>query len=299
MKAREEWIISIERAASLDAARPMASYEHMQRLLLAGIAGFFVGLLIFAVTREVYFAFSERDPIMLVNASLRAVGSLSWVDTTLVTGVAAVLAAAFSIREVRKQIRSTEIAAEKQIDHASRLHAEIRDSKRDAARSSLPLALSSICEYSEICTRQLAGILPHVREGRVPRSFKYPDFPRLPDNAISAIKETIEFIDEADRKTFARLISRIQVQHSRIRGLPDESRATSGVSRVNLDAYIIDSAIVYAQASELFDFARYDTDVVPDQISDEALGSAFSVAQIYGSLKDRLMERAQRRVSSP
>lgn len=270
----------------------------MLRLLLAGIAGFLIVLLIFAVTREVYFAFMERGPIAVLSTSMSAVGKLAWVDTTLVTGVAAVLAAAFSIREVRKQIRSTEIAAEKQIDHASRLHAEIRDSKRDAARSSLPLALSSICEYSEICTRQLAAILPHVQGDVVPRSFEYPDFPRLPDNAISAIKETIEFIEQSDRKTFARLISRIQVQHSRIRGLPDESRATRGVSRLNLETYIIDSAIVYAQASELFDFARYDTDVVPDDISDATLGSAFSVSQIYGSLKDRLMERARRRISS-
>lgn len=289
--------MSIERNA-LDADQAMTSYGLMVRFSLVAIAGFFVGLFIFSVTREVYFAFSEFGALALINSSLRAVGRLGWIDTTLVTGAAAVAAAALSIREVRKQIRSSEIATQKQIDHASMLHEHVRNSKRDAARSSLPLALSSICEYSEICTRMLAGMLSHMQSDRVPRTFEFPEFPRLPENAISAIKETIEFIEESDRKTFARLISRIQIQHSRIRGLPHESRATIGVSRVNLEAYIIDSAIVYAQASELFDFARYETDVVPDQISDETLGSAFSVSQIYGSLKDRLMVRAQQRVSS-
>lgn len=266
----------------------------MWKLLLTALGGFIGGLFAYAVGREIVWVFQTRPAGLVIDDTLSAVGSLRWVDTTLVTGLAAVGAAYFSVYWVRRQIASASADTQKQIDHANWLHDELRKSKRDAARVTLPLALSAVCEYSEECARRLAALLPHVRGFTLPRAHPLPDMPSLPDNAIAVIKEVVEFVEEADRAVFAHLVRRIQVQNTRVRGLADEALVTRGIARPNLEAYIVDSILVYAQASDLFDFARYRTNEVSQELGEDSLGGAFASARIHGELRDRLADNARR-----
>ncbi|AYG65784.1 hypothetical protein CCGE531_07065 [Rhizobium sp. CCGE531] len=107
------------------------------KVLLAGIVGSVLGLLLFAVGREVWFAFQERPTPEVFDAAFDAVGSLRWIDTTLVTGLAAVAAAFVSVRAVHRQIDS-----DRQME-ADRIAAQPA-----ASRATLPLVLSRICRYA-------------------------------------------------------------------------------------------------------------------------------------------------------
>jgi len=266
----------------------------MARIAAAGI-GFLIGLMVFAVGREIAFAFVSRPALVVISGAVAAIGSLRWVDTTLVTGVAAVTAAALSIREIRRQVSAAAEDTQKQIDHSLSLQKQQTDAKRDAARVALPLALSSICEYAEISTRELLHLLRAFKITSLPPKHPLPDFPRLPDDAIATLKETVEFVEYRDRLAFAHLLRQIQILNSRTRGLPEEARVRRGLARTNIEDYINDGILVYAQASDLFDFARYETDTTPIALSEQSLGAAFAVAGIHGELRDNLKARARRK----
>ncbi|MDW9544267.1 hypothetical protein GOA55_18985 [Sinorhizobium meliloti] len=261
------------------------------------LAGLAAGILIIAACIEAVRAGAERGWLGTFDSFLWWIGRFKWLYDyqTLITGCAAVLAATWSVRAVRDQIKSSDAAVQKQIDYAARIEKDRIEAKRDAARVTLPLALSGICDYAESSGRHFEALRKKSIAGRLPRGHALPEFPALPDNAISAIKETVEFVDIQDRRVFAHLVRRIQVQSARIRGLADETRMSRGIARANIESYLVDCILIYAQASDLFDFARAETENVPLELSNDALSSAFAVLGIYDDdVRARLREQALR-----
>ncbi len=214
---------------------------------------------------------------------MRSVGRLGWVDTTLVTGLAAVTAAYFSVSAVRQQIQQERS-----------LEDERRDAKLHAARSVLSLSLSNLCDYATTCAQLNHTILLQCVGDRLPRNVNIPDFPPVPDTPISILKEMVELSPKNHGMVFARLASRLQVQSSRLRGLKRERRRGHPPSKDTIEAYIIDSLEIYARCTALFDYARFKLMSEPTDLVDGDLRSALNNVGIFSRVRSDLAERCQR-----
>ncbi|MBY5760931.1 hypothetical protein HFO07_30525 [Rhizobium leguminosarum] len=243
-----------------------------------------IGLLVFAIGREVWWAFSAQPWGVVVSRSVTAVGSLRWIDTTLVTGLAAVGAAFVSIKAVRDQIRQAE-----------QIEADRNRARHDAARAVLPLALSGICQYAIACSAELRTLMNQCRDNRLPSNAAIPTFPDLPPGAIESLKEFIEYSSEQDRKFVAALVSKIQVQMARLQGMRSDHPRGTMVLRANIEDHILDAAEIYGRASALFNFARGDSDEMPTQLNAVDVYPALSAFGIWDMSREGLAERISRR----
>lgn len=268
----------------------------MKKLLLAGVVGFAIGVFLFAVGREVVRAFAGQSASAAISHVLSAVGSLQWVDTTLVTGLAAVIAAVLSIRAVREQIAADERAVRLQLLQTKELDELTKKAKHTAIRAVLPLALSAVCRYAHECAVVCTSTVPKLENGQRLRPEDRPqDIPSLPASVIDVIKEMIEFGGAADREYLAKLISSIQVQAARLSSIGVKATGTGPTLtlRENILGNVLDAAEVYAYASSLFHYARDHTKPVPNKLEIEGLRTAINIVSGYGALTDEIQSKAQ------
>lgn len=247
-----------------------------------------------AVAREIVFAFEARPTSLVIGDVFSAVGSLRWVDTTLVTGLAAVTAAALSIMEVRRQIERSDAAVQRQIDHAAAMQSELRQSKRDAARVALPLALSQICDYATTCARETHDLLPHCKRERLPTTHELPKYPEIPQSVVDVLKEIVEHVEPQYRDVFAKLASTMQIQRARLRGGARDMAGGFGMGKEDILSHIVDALEVYARASALFDYARFEPGAVPEDIRPGATASAIHNVGIFSRFEQDIAEKAGR-----
>jgi len=259
--------------------------------------GLGAGLTAICAIVEVLKAITAHSGAEILFAVTKYVGRFEWLETyqTLITGGVALLAASMSVQAIRLQIDASNAATQKQIDNDVELERRRLEAKRDAARAMLPMALTVICEYAESSARLLIHQIDLCKNGRLERNYKFPEFPSVPSEAILFLRDAIEYSDPAHRIVFARLIQRIQILSSRVRGLPSESRRSRGVPELNLEAYLVDSALAYAQASELFLYARFEVEAISPSIDRKEIRTAFSLLGIHDEEKRaRLVEQAFR-----
>lgn len=243
--------------------------------------GILIGLLAFPVLRRVALAFQARQAGEVINDAISAIGSLKWIDTTLVTGLAAVIAGALSIKAIRNQIEQVE-----------RLEVDRMDAKRTAARAVLSVTLSTICDYSATCSKITHDLLPHCRRGRLPDEYKLPEYPELPSSAISVIKEIVEYVEPQHRMVFAELASSMQVQRSRLRNVSKDFAGGFGLKESDLLQYVVDALEVYARATALFDYARFEPKAVPKNIERGGIVGAIHSAGIFSRFEQQIAEKA-------
>ena len=184
---------------------------------------------------------------------------------TLIAGMTAMAAAWWSVSAIHLQIAQTD-----------RSETDRRESRRAAARATLPLALSAISHYAEDCSRILHQLVNNCIHGSLPTSVLVASFPAPPIEAISSLKEMTELAKPSERRTIAALLCKIQIQWSRVSSLANERRrASSIVADLNLKSFIIDTAEIQARADAIFDFARLKSDTIPtEEVSRQQVGRA-------------------------
>ncbi|MBY5349572.1 hypothetical protein [Rhizobium leguminosarum] len=246
--------------------------------------GILIGLPVFAICREIWWAFAARGPAVLISETLSAIGSLKWVDTTLVTGFAAVTAAYLSVAAVRDQIKQAE-----------QIERNRNQARHDATRAILPLALSGICQYAIECSAQLRDLGNLCWRGRLPPDVDIAAFPDLPLGAIATLKEFIEYSSQHDRRLVAKMVSTIQVQTARLQGMRSDRPRGTIVLRINIDDHILDAAEIYGRATALFEYARRDTDHMPNDLCAQDVYPALSAFGIWDMSREGLAERISRR----
>lgn len=256
----------------------------------AFVAGFASGLFLFAVGREVWWAFARRPAGAVISDALSAIGSLRWVDSTLITGMAAVSAAALSVREVRRQIRSSDAASRQQIDHATVLENQRRDARRAANRGVLPLTLAALSQYAEVNAGLLDGLRDSTVREVLPKGTKIPSFADLPSGIIAALKEMIESVEPSERGAFTRLLMDVQIESSRLSSIEHSSRRGGTITADNIDAYILGQAAIYARTAALYDFGRFKTEHVADKITKKQVASALFLVGVH-EIREDLIER--------
>ncbi|MBB2832395.1 UNVERIFIED_ORG: hypothetical protein GGD51_002524 [Rhizobium esperanzae] len=268
----------------------MRRFYLRMKIALAALVGFFVGLLVFAVGREIIWAFEARPSWDVISDAVAAVGSLRWIDTTLVTGLAAVCAAAFSVVEIRRQIRASNTAVQQQIDHATKLEEERKEARRAANRAVLPLTLAALSQYAETN----AGLLENLRSictaNLLPDNVAIPVFADLPGESIGALKEMVETAHPRDRPAFNRLLVDVQVESSRLSGIHVSHRRGGIITASNIDAHIIGQAALYARTAALYDFGRSQSGQAPHEITKRQVASALFLVGAH-QVREELIER--------
>lgn len=239
--------------------------------------GFVLGILSISVAIETVIKVSERGATGAFFSTLEWIGTFQWLQDyqTLITGVGAVCAAWLSVRAIRDQIKSSEDAANKQIKHSADMEATRVDAKRAAARAVLPLALSTLTEYSTETSEKLVNVLQQCNEGRFPKTAILPSFVEFPEEIISSIKEMIEYAAPDDRNYFWQTLLRVQVLRARLKGLTDAHlKPHSNITKNNIQAYILDSVEITTRAGALFDFGRGAKDRPPGFVTRDQMQSA-------------------------
>ncbi|MDI5929926.1 hypothetical protein [Rhizobium leguminosarum] len=250
------------------------------KVALAALVGFLLGLLLFAIGREIWWAFAARPVGEVVSKALAAVGSLGWIDTTLITGIAAIGAAYLSVRAVHAQIKQAE-----------QIETERNAAKRAANRAVLPISLAALSQYAEANTSLLKGLLESCVEQLLPKTIRIPHFAQIPSGVVAALKEMVEYLGDTERKAFIHLLVAIQVQSSRLAALAEEHGRGQLTLATNLESYIIGQAEIYARAASLYNFGRGAADEIPLGLKRSEIGSALFLIGIRDSLKDELVER--------
>jgi hypothetical protein len=252
--------------------------------------GFPVGLLSFAVLREVVWAFQARPAGEVLSFAISKVGRLGWIDTTLVTGLAAVTAAALSVREVRRQIRSSNAASTQQIVHSTKLDQARRDARRAANRAVLPLTLAALSQYAETNAHLLVSLREKVNNGILPKGSAIPTFTNLPSGIIAALKEMIETVEPSERRAFTRLLMDIQVESSRLSGIEHSNKRGGIITTSNIDAHILGQSAIYARTASLYDFARGKTEEATDKITKKQVATGLFLVGVH-EIREDLIER--------
>lgn len=189
-----------------------------------------------------------KDPI---SSMLLAAYELALAWQTLVGALVALIAALWTIRVMRDQMRAD----------TDRHHDALRR-KRLAARAMMPDALSALGAYVRGCAAYLIGNTDAL--------------PAEPTASITALKEVIEFIDDKAAERTFELVSWYQVFKARMSAdLPSSERAEFADRQW-------DAALFCAYVNSLFDYARNEADDVDtsppsrDEMMD-ALKNAFTL----------------------
>src|ERR1051326_9353125 len=99
--------------------------------------------------------------------------------------------------------------------------------------------------------------------------------PPFPPDATRALSEVIEAASNEVAGVISELLSRLQVQTVRLRGMKEDAVAgTPGrrnILKLELERYIIDIADIYARCEALFAYARREADTASAYLSGDDL----------------------------
>jgi hypothetical protein len=210
-----------------------------------------------------------------------------WINRyqTLVTGLLAFVGAAATVWYLRRQI--------KQVDDIEALQ---RSRDNYAARSILPIALSSICEYAEDSIRALNEFDPEEHDA------SRFSLPHLPPDLIEPLRECIRYSDQPQAKQIADLLNWLQVQNTRQRGLQSDLMRKSLnriISHHDVDKAIIDAADLYVYASRLFDYGRRPEEGDKIKPTLREVTTALAVSGIWDHDRPKMQEYLRLTRSAP
>lgn len=186
---------------------------------------------------------------------------------TLIAGTLAIAAAFIGGLFINRQIRQTE-----------RIERQRLERRHAALRAMMPLALSDLMGYCYAAAAQLRAIYSGSRDGIIPDGNINPRFPSVPAEPLILFRDLIEVSDSNFCHLLAKLLAKIQLQSSRVRGLENaefQTRPSMHLSST-IEQYIIDTATLYAYAAVLFEYARAETNSVPSFVEWASVHSALN-----------------------
>jgi hypothetical protein len=210
----------------------------------------------------------ETAKIWLLAFFIAAPGFFSnW--QTLIAGLLALIGAGWTVRNIRRQIEQTDDLERKR---------QQRDER--AARAALPLALNELTQYCDDCIRLLVRYVP-AKRGESEIVEPTLSAPAVPDGIISTFQAIARNEDTGIANEVAGVLSRLQIQSARLRGLVLRSIA-EGRGRMSFQEgcyCIFDAADLHAHANRLFGYPR-DLDGLRKFATEAELKSALRSAGI-------------------
>ncbi|MEM6411548.1 MAG: hypothetical protein AAF683_08425 [Pseudomonadota bacterium] len=193
-----------------------------------------------------------------------------WLNQTLFAGALAAYAAWRTVTAIRAQIRQERELFERKLVQEKEQRADDLDRKLQASIAGLPLALTEINKYTELCILRL---LQYVSDDgdvhgdinfdvEFDRDLQQLDSSRpiFPIEALRIVQSTIEYADLSDAKKMQTLISFAQIQKSRFESTLDslhgDNRFCSAITNMDLAKDIRDALALQKIVSAAYGFAR-------------------------------------------
>lgn len=208
---------------------------------------------------------------------------ISWLYNwqTMLTGIGAIGAAAWSVHYLRKQIEQADLAEKSR-----------RRRRLAAMRSRLQMALSDITQYANEAIALLKRYMDAVDAGQRTDDVAATSRPIIPEAAVLALEAVIEATDDDEfAGVVAETISQMQVLNTRLGGLPTEA-TSSGI--YNLHAYLMGAAKVHAYVSMMFPYARREVEEPPKKLDWSQVRSGLFLNDLYEEHYEELYAFIQR-----
>ncbi len=188
---------------------------------------------------------------------------------TLITGLAAFGAAVLTVRVMSRQARDES------------------DRKKRAARAMMPATLAGVQDYCVASIRWLKQARPIADQimAQSVRSALNP-LPALHEATVNSLRDCVEHLDVGPSTFVSELLSKMQVQQSRMSGLFDYMKNNNLDDPVRtslkreVDQYIADSVGISAYALALLPYARRETEGTPKKPGVEAIEHAFKQCEL-------------------
>lgn len=185
---------------------------------------------------------------------------------------------------------------------------KLRRRRERAARAVTPLALTQICAWAQETMLLWREAARRIQAGPYERTFGermgepgVPDpaemvFPKVPDLPVRDIQAMIEACSKAQARPYIALLQVLQVQQSRAAGyVADVSNPHTGITAEYCLRQVVETAEVYARASDLFDHARDKEAEEETVVTRQQIRTALNLAQFYEGANEDLTEIADRR----
>ena len=199
---------------------------------------------------------------------------------TLIAGVIALVAAAVSFWMIYQQILQARKFAEEENDREQR-----------AARPILSFVMVSLLNYSQHCYKVLRlsyrDLIPNSN-GFVPYPRLDGEIPNVPAGVFEAIKENLKYGTPSAISVLSRLLSKLQIQNSRMLQLKDNESKDEFHSLRELHVYAADSLELITYCVRMFAYSRSEIDEVDTEINSGHLIHAAVETEIFAS-QDPLM----------
>lgn len=205
------------------------------------------------------------------------------VASTFVAGVAIVVSIS-ALRAAKDQVEF----GRKQLELVRRHEEERREARLNAMRAALNPTLSSLCAWAETVSASLRDL---PVKNPIPRAEKEKFAPpKVSETDLGLIVSVIEAADDDNvRRRLNRLISNIQVLTSRLTLISNVRNGLSVMAN-DVDVYLLDAAIIYAQATSCFGYARRTQDTVAPLTWDN-VDTAMMSLSFHGPRFNTLIER--------
>lgn len=185
---------------------------------------------------------------------------------------------------------------------------ELRLRRERAARAVTPLALTQICAWAEETMSSWREAARRIEAGPFERTFGenmgepgVPDpadvvFLKVPDSAVRDIQAMIEACSKDEAKPYVALLQVLQVQQTRAAGyVADINSPRSAMAAEYCLGQVVETAEVYARASDLFEHARDEGAQNETQVSRQQIGTALYLARAYEDMYPGLAGIADRK----
>jgi hypothetical protein len=147
-----------------------------------------------------------------------------------------------------------------------------------AARAGLSHALSDLSEYLQNAARYASDVHRLATVGVVPTAKLATDPPELPASAIAALREVILASSVREARPFAALLIDLQIQRANLRSLSDKvATSPNSILQHEIEVLLARTVIADARMYEMFRYARFEIEKVPDEI---ARSTVFNSARV-------------------
>lgn len=197
--------------------------------------------------------------------------------------------------------------AQEQAARERRKEEEIRHRRDRAARAITPLALTQICAWAEGTMSSWHEAARRIQAGPFEQTFGEdmgeggaPDpagvtFSTVPDAAVRDIQAMVEACSAAEAKPYVALLQVLQVQQTRANGYRADINSPRAVMAAEYClGQVIETAEVYARASQLFNHARDRSAEDETPVTRQQIGTALYLARAYEDLYPDLKRVADR-----
>jgi len=214
---------------------------------------------------------------------------------TLLAGTLAIVASAFAARAVVIQTASAELAEQKRLTAAAK-ETELQTTRAlIAARSVMPMTLNALAEYAEAVAEASMTVIARAPGHRIRLTAdRLPSLPNAPSEAIPNLQAFVLAAPVEMGPYVADLLSDVQLLSANATNTWRRTAGDEGqvVVKDNYRFLVARAAVLHARISELYPFARRETEIVPTKPEHADVHTALRLWRVFQETESDIWEKA-------